>query len=159
VICGIPTPLPLTPSTARRIFHGGYAHPRGLGVNMATGSPWSINLSLPSATEALALWAADYGYHTSEPPSGKDARALLSRLGRLSRLDSLIDEPQLEILVKLHHSPASSSRGGSHASSRLTGLSIGLPRSYETSFATRGSSSLSTVSLSSSSRASCLEGP
>jgi len=85
---------------ARRIFHGGYAHPRGLGVNMATGSPWSIDLNLPSETEALALWAADHGYQTSEPPPGKDARALLARLGRLSRLDALIDEAQLEILVK-----------------------------------------------------------
>lgn len=101
VICGVPTPLPLTPSMARRMFHGGYAHPRGLGVNIATGSPWSIDLDVPSETEALSLWAADHDYQASEPPPGKDARALLARLGRLNRLDSLIDETQLEILVKL----------------------------------------------------------
>ena len=101
VICDVPTPLPLTPSMAREIFIGGYAHPRGLGVNMGTGSPWSIDLNVPSEAEALGFWAADHGYQPFEPPPGRDARALLVRLGRLDRLDSLIDEAQLEILVKL----------------------------------------------------------
>jgi hypothetical protein len=101
VISDVPTPLPLTASMAREIFIGGYAHPRGLGVNMGTGSPWSIDLNLPSEIEALGFWAADHGYQPFEPPPGKDARALLQRLGRLDRLDVLIDEAQLEILVRL----------------------------------------------------------
>jgi hypothetical protein len=101
VIQSIPTPLPITRSVGPKLGTGCFAHARGVGLNMATGSPWSLTLALPSEAAAIQMWAADYGYTNTEPPPGKDARALLQRLGRLERLDSILDEVQLEILVQL----------------------------------------------------------
>jgi hypothetical protein len=101
VLQSLPTPLPLTETAAMRVFHGAYAHPRGLGINMGSGSPWSLTLQLPDEQTALKDWARDHGYDASESPAGKDARALLQRLGDLSRLQGLADEVALDVLVAL----------------------------------------------------------
>ncbi len=101
VIQSIPTPLPITHSVGPKLCNGCFAHARGVGLNIATGSPWSLTLALPTEAAAIQMWAADHGYTASEPPPGKDARALLQRLGRLERLDSILDDIQLEILVQL----------------------------------------------------------
>jgi hypothetical protein len=96
-----PAALPLTPTAAKRIHQGGSAHPRGLAVNIATPSPWSLRLRLPDQQTALEDWASDHGYAVEEPPPGMDARALLQRLGDLQRLDALAGEANLEVLVTL----------------------------------------------------------
>ena len=101
VVESLPTPLPITTGAAQRMFAGAYAHPRGLGINMRTASPWSLAVRLPDRHVALEDWAADHGYGTTESRAGMDARALLERLGNLEYLDALVDETRLEVLVAL----------------------------------------------------------
>ena len=101
VIQGLPAPLPITQSAATRMSFTAVAHPRGLQFNMGSGSPWKMDLQLPSAGVAIEDWAGDHGYAIEEPPAGKDARALLQRLGGLDRLETLVDELRVEILVRL----------------------------------------------------------
>lgn len=101
VLQTLPTPLPITPAAARRMSIGAAAHPQGLSINMGSGSPWAIDLLLPNERDALQNWASDHGYVIEEPPAGKDARALLQRLGDLDRLDCLVDELGLEVLTAL----------------------------------------------------------
>jgi len=101
VIQTMPVPLPITPTAATRMMHGSFAHPRGLGINMGSASPWSLAVSLPDSDTALRDWATDHGYGPEEPRAGKDARALLQRLGDLDRLDALVDETRIEVLAHL----------------------------------------------------------
>lgn len=105
---GVPTPLPLTQSIAEHMGGGCYARGDAIAVNSITGSPWDLDLRIPNAKEALSLWAREYGYKPTESPPAKDARALLTRLGSLQRLDTLLDEVRLELLVRL--APAAQDR-------------------------------------------------
>lgn len=97
----IPVPLPLNQCLAEHMGHGCYARGDALGMNIVTGSPWALDLRIPTAQEALSLWATEYGYQVAESGPARDARALLTRLGSLQRLDALIDEVRLELLVQL----------------------------------------------------------
>jgi hypothetical protein len=101
VLQTLPTPLPITDTAATRLSHGTQAHARGLSLHMGTGSPWPLSLQLPDARTALTDWAADHGYETQESAPAKDARAMLQRLGDLDRLDGLVDELAVDLLVTL----------------------------------------------------------
>jgi hypothetical protein len=62
---------------------------------------WNIDVRLPTAGQALQDWAGDHGYTVTRSQDGRDAEALLRRLGDLESLDVLADKRRLSLLRAL----------------------------------------------------------
>lgn len=104
VFGNLPLPLPVTTSAARAVNINAHATDGVLLVTSAMGS-WDFDVRLPTAAEALRYWASDHGYALASTQGGRDAEALLGRLGSLDALDSIADGRRLALLRTL--APAS----------------------------------------------------
>jgi hypothetical protein len=104
VFSNLPLPLPVTGSAARRVHEHAQACD---GVMLLTDAApqWNFEVRLPTAGEALQDWVADHGFVLTRSDDGRDAEALLQRLGSLEALDVLADRKRLALLQAL--APAS----------------------------------------------------
>jgi ribosomal protein S27E len=100
VLHNLPLPLPLTPSAARRVHRDGTTAD---GVMLLTNAAqeWNFDIRLPTAAESLTDWIADHGCGLNRTQDGRDAEALLRRLGSLGALDVLADRKRLTLLQVL----------------------------------------------------------
>jgi hypothetical protein len=100
ILQNLPLPLPVTRSIARRIYLNAEARD---GVMLLTNAPgeWNFDIRLPAAGQALQDWTADKGVALSRSQDGRDADALLRRLGNLDALDVLADSRCIALLTAL----------------------------------------------------------
>lgn len=100
VLQNLPLPLPVTPSAARRVHVNAEAND-GVLVLTAAAPEWNFDVRLSTAAEALDDWAIDYGLVLTRSQDGRDADAVLRRLGTLDGLDVLADRQRLGLLGTL----------------------------------------------------------
>ncbi len=100
VFANLPLPLPVTPTVARLVHANAEARDGVMLVTNATAE-WNFDIRLPTAGQALQGWAVDHGLALERSQDGRDAEALLSRLGRLDALDVLADPERLALLAAL----------------------------------------------------------
>jgi hypothetical protein len=100
VFRNLPLPLPATPAAARRINPNATASD-GVMVLTSAMTPWNFDITLPSAWEALTDYAADRGFQAEWSRDGRDANALLQRLGNLERIELLRHRLRVAILEAL----------------------------------------------------------
>ncbi|MHB8696187.1 MAG: hypothetical protein ACYDHH_33665, partial [Solirubrobacteraceae bacterium] len=62
---------------------------------------WNFDVRLPTAGQALHDWVGDHGFTLTRSQDGRDAEALLRRLGSLDALDVLADRKRLALLQAL----------------------------------------------------------
>jgi hypothetical protein len=73
------------------------------GVMLATDAraAWNFDVRLSTAGEALQDWVADHGFELTRSQDGRDAEALLTRLGSLNALNVLADRKRVAVLNAL----------------------------------------------------------
>jgi hypothetical protein len=101
VLHNLPLPLPLTPRAARRVDDRNAQACDGV-MRLTNAAPeWNYDIHLPTAAEALEDWIADQGFSVVRTQDGRDAEALLRRLGSLAALDVLADHQRVALLKVL----------------------------------------------------------
>jgi hypothetical protein len=100
VFQNLPMPLPPTPAAARRVHMHGEARDGVMLLTNAMGE-WNFDVRLPTAGQALEDWAADHRCTLDRSPAGRDAEALLRRVGTLSALDMFANDQRLAVLRAL----------------------------------------------------------
>ncbi len=96
----LPLPLPLTTSGAGLVHKDGTPHDGVMLLTMAS-EQWNFDIRLPTAGEALSAWVGDHGFQFKRTQDGRDADALLTRLGTLDALDVLADQKRVAVLDAL----------------------------------------------------------
>jgi hypothetical protein len=100
VFTNLPLPLPATPSAARGVHVNAEARDGVMLLTNATAE-WNFDIRLPTAGQALQDWAADHGFALTRSQDGRDAEALLRRLGTLDALDVLANPKTIALLAAL----------------------------------------------------------
>ncbi|HSZ12869.1 MAG TPA: hypothetical protein VK790_02420 [Solirubrobacteraceae bacterium] len=101
VFRNLPLPLPVTPSTAQLVHPNAIARDGVLLLTNAQSDEWNFDIRLPTAGQALQNWVTDKGFALTRTQDGRDADALLRRLGGLDALDVLADPKRLSLLRAL----------------------------------------------------------
>ena len=101
LLSNLPLPLPLTRSVADNIVPNAAASPDGLLVITSAQRQWDFDLRLPSAAEALPLWARDLGFDVARSRDGLDATAVLERLGGVREIETIADAQRFAVLRAL----------------------------------------------------------
>jgi hypothetical protein len=100
VFDNLPLPLPVTRSATRRIHDMAEASD-GVMLKTVAQASWPLDVRLPTAGQALEDWVKDHGFALTRSQDGRDAEALLRRLGSLDQLDVLADRKRLAVLQVL----------------------------------------------------------
>jgi hypothetical protein len=96
----LPLPLPLTPAAARHVHTHATARD-GVVLSTDAAERWDFDIQLPTASEALDYWITDHGFGLTRSQDGRDAEALLRRLGSHAALDVLADRKRFALLQVL----------------------------------------------------------
>jgi len=98
---GLPLPLPLSATGARRLIPNAWVSQEGLTVKTHTEKNWRFEFELPDAGQALADWASSSGYEVRPSQPGRYGQALMARLDDPADLDALADPLAGAILAEL----------------------------------------------------------
>jgi hypothetical protein len=86
---------------ARRVYETADASADGVLILTVAQVPWNFPVRLPTAAEALEDWVQGHGFTLTRSQDGRDAEALLRRLGSLDRIDARAAPERIEVLKVL----------------------------------------------------------
>jgi len=97
----LPVPMPVTRSIAESIYVNALPGDGGVRITTSATAEWNLDISLPTAVQALNHWAGDLGFDVVSTREALDAEAILKRLSSLERLDVLASAKRLALLERL----------------------------------------------------------